>query len=80
MADALSRRYALISMLTSKLLGFEHLKELYVDDADFANVYQACEHAAFDKFYRHEGYLFRGKQLRIPACSISELLVRKSHS
>ena len=80
MADALSRRYALISMLTSKLLGFEHLKELYVDDADFANVYQACEHAAFDKFYRHEGYLFRGKQLCILACSIRELLVRESHS
>ena len=35
-ADALSRRYALISTLNAKLLGFEYVKELYVNDDDFA--------------------------------------------
>ncbi|KAH9686183.1 Endonuclease [Citrus sinensis] len=38
-ADALSRRYALISTLNAKLLGFEYIKELYVNDPDFANVH-----------------------------------------
>ena len=33
-ADALSRRYVLISTLNAKLLGFEHIKELYADDHD----------------------------------------------
>lgn len=79
-ADALSRRYALITTLSSKLLGFEHLKEMYATDSDFGNVYNACEHAAFKKFYRHEGFLFRGHQICVPSCSLRELLVRESHS
>jgi hypothetical protein len=54
-ADALSRKYALVSTLNSKLLGFEYVKELYVNDDDFANVYGACEKAVFGKFYRLDG-------------------------
>ncbi|KAH9658348.1 Endonuclease [Citrus sinensis] len=46
-ADALSRRYALISTLNAKLLGFEYIKELYVNDPDFANVFNACEKVSF---------------------------------
>ena len=34
MADALSRRYALVSTLNAKLLGFEYVKELYANDDD----------------------------------------------
>ncbi|KAH9698009.1 hypothetical protein KPL71_023835 [Citrus sinensis] len=48
-ADALSRRYALISALNAKVLGFEYIKELYVNDPDFANVFNACEKVAFEK-------------------------------
>ncbi|KAL6347243.1 hypothetical protein AAG906_013679 [Vitis piasezkii] len=40
-ADALSRRYALVSTLNAKLLGFEYVKELYANDNDFASVYGA---------------------------------------
>ena len=78
-ADALSRRHALITTLSSKLLGFESIKGMYANDSDFASVYMACEHAAFDKFYRHEGYLFRENKLCIPKCSMRELLVREAH-
>ena len=31
-ADALSKRYALVSNLNTKLLGFEYVKELYAND------------------------------------------------
>ena len=34
-ADALSRRYALVSTLNAKLLGFEYVKELYANDYGF---------------------------------------------
>uniref|UniRef100_A0A2N9FLT0 RNA-directed DNA polymerase n=1 Tax=Fagus sylvatica TaxID=28930 RepID=A0A2N9FLT0_FAGSY len=46
-ANAISRRYALVSTLNAKLLGFEYVKELYVNDDDFANVFEACEKATF---------------------------------
>ena len=46
-ADALSRRHALITTLSAKLLGFEQIKDMYATDSDFGNVFNACEHAAF---------------------------------
>ncbi|XP_048235668.1 uncharacterized protein LOC125371180 [Ricinus communis] len=58
-AYALSHRYALLSTLYAKLLGFECIKDLYVDDADLGNVFNACEKVAFGKFYRHDGFLFK---------------------
>ncbi|XP_074271803.1 uncharacterized protein LOC141595737 [Silene latifolia] len=38
-ADALSRRYSLISVLSSKLLGFELLKAHYENDMDFKELF-----------------------------------------
>ena len=79
-ADALSRRYALISKLDAKLLGFEYIKDLYSNDSDFANVYGACEKGGFDKFYKFDGFLFRENKLCVPQSSLRELLVREAHS
>ncbi|KAH9704932.1 Endonuclease [Citrus sinensis] len=77
--DALSRRYALVSTLNAKLLGFEYIKELYVNDPDFANVFNACEKVSFSKFYRHDGFLFRENKLCVPNSSLRELLVHEAH-
>jgi len=41
-ADALSRRYVLLNTLNTKLLGFEYIKELYLDDNDFGSIYDEC--------------------------------------
>ena len=40
------------------MLGFEYVKELYMNDSDFANVYHTCKNLAFGKFYRIDGYFF----------------------
>jgi hypothetical protein len=40
-ADALSRRYALLSTLDVKLLGFELIKELYAEDHEFCEEYRS---------------------------------------
>ena len=69
-ADAFSGRHLLISTLDAKLLGFEHIKELYPLDQDFSEDYAYCEKAANGKFFRHDGFLFREDKLCIPNCSI----------
>ena len=46
-ADALSRRYTLLTSLHTKLLGFELLKELYVSDADFGQIWAACAESGY---------------------------------
>ena len=78
-ADALSRRYVLISTLDAKLLGFEHIKGLYLIDQDFCEEYRNCQEKAMGKFFRHEGFLFRENRLCVPNCSLRDLLVRESH-
>ena len=62
-ADTLSRRYVLISILNAKLLGFKDIKELYPDDRDFNVEYQACEKTAVGKYFKYDGYLFRENKL-----------------
>ena len=80
MADALSRRSVLLTSLDTKLLGFEYIKDLYSTDPNFSSVYAATEQGAFNKFYRHNGFLFRENKICVPQCSLRELLVRESHS
>ncbi|XP_073121517.1 uncharacterized protein [Henckelia pumila] len=78
-ADALSRRYVLLTTLDSKFLGFEYVKELYANDHDFGEIYVSCLHGPRDKFFMHDGYLFKEDKLCVPKSSIRELLVRESH-
>ena len=78
-ANALSWRYVLISTLDAKLLSFEHIKELYPLDQDFSEEYACCEKAVHDKFFRHDGFLFRENKLCISNCSIQDFLVSESH-
>jgi hypothetical protein len=57
-ANALSRRYALLSTLDVKLLGFEHIIKLYAEDHEFCEEYRACGKIASGKFFRLDGFLF----------------------
>jgi len=56
----------MIFTLDARFLGFEHIKELYKDDSDFANIYNPCETSALGKFYRLDGYLFKYSHLCVP--------------
>jgi hypothetical protein len=40
--DALSRRCLILQEFQVKTLGFEHLKNMYCDDIDFKEAYEAC--------------------------------------
>jgi hypothetical protein len=65
--------------MNARLLGFEDVKELYYNDSNFAEIYNACGHSALGKFYLMVGYLFKENRLCVPASSLHELLVREAH-
>jgi hypothetical protein len=49
-ANALSRRCLIMQEFQVKTLGFEHLKDMYHDDPNFKEVYEACvNHVLRDK-------------------------------
>jgi len=52
--DTLSRRYSLLSMLETKMLPFDHIKELYVCDDDFSNLFKLCKKGAHIGYFRHD--------------------------
>jgi len=78
-ADVLSRRHSLLSMLETKFLSFDHIKELYQDDNDFSSILSECNLGAYKDFYLLNQYLFKGKRLCIPQCSLRNSLIRKAH-
>ncbi|KAH0653052.1 hypothetical protein KY289_030730 [Solanum tuberosum] len=77
--DALSRRYVLISTLTSKLLGFDQIKFLYANDSDFGEIFAECKLGPFEKFNLQDEFLFKENKLCVPNCSLRELFVREAH-
>ncbi|KAF8054126.1 hypothetical protein N665_1346s0001 [Sinapis alba] len=78
-ADALSRRHALISLMEAKVMGFEHIKNQYREDPDFGDIYQQCKQGAFGSYYQHDEFLFRDKRLCIPQGSMRDLILREAH-
>ncbi|WVZ80568.1 hypothetical protein U9M48_028035 [Paspalum notatum var. saurae] len=58
-ADALSRRHALLTQLDAKILGLESIKELYATDSYFAEPYAKCGNGkGWEKYHEaHAGGL-----------------------
>jgi hypothetical protein len=85
-ADALSRKCLLLQEFRVKTLGFDDLKEMYQDDPDFKEAYEATENpilrdrSQWEEYMIHEGLLFKGNQLCIPKCSMRENLLKEKYS
>ena len=85
-ADALSRRRLVLQEVQMNVLGLENLKDMYEEDADFKEAYEACQNQVFrDRspwidFVLQEGLLFKGSKLCIPKCSMRENLLKENHS
>ncbi|RDX92117.1 Tf2-8, partial [Mucuna pruriens] len=78
-SNTLSRRYALLTSLKTKLLGFEIIKDMYVNDSNFGQVWNSCFKHAFGDYYKHDEFLFKKNKLCVPICSLCEMLVRETH-
>ena len=68
----------MITTLTSKLLGFEHLKDLYAIDSDFGDIHATCEKVQLTSSIGIR-VLFHGNRICILVCSTRELLVEELH-
>jgi hypothetical protein len=58
-ADALSRRYVLLTQLDYKIFGLETIKDQYVHDANFKDVLLHCkDDKIWNKFIFNDGFVF----------------------
>jgi hypothetical protein len=84
--DALSRKCLLLQEFRVKTLGFDDLRDMYVDDQDFKEAYEAAENivlrdrSLWIEYMIQEGLLFRGNQLCILKCSMRENMLKEKHS
>jgi hypothetical protein len=84
--DALSRKCFLLQEFRVKTLGFDYLRDMYINDLDFKEAYEAVENPILrDKrqwveYMIQEGLLFKGNQLCIPKFSMRENLLKEKHS
>jgi hypothetical protein len=79
-ADALSRRYTMLSQLEFRIFGLQTMKDQYVDDADFKDFYVHCKDGKpWGKFHIQDGFLFRANKLCILASLVHLLLLQEAH-
>jgi hypothetical protein len=79
-ADALSRRYTMLSQLNHKIFGLETIKELYTPDLDFKDAFENYrEGKTWQKFMLREGLLYRANKLCVPASSVRLILLQEAH-
>jgi hypothetical protein len=70
-ANALSRRYTLLSQLDHKIFGLESIKELYATDVDFKDAYENCRGGrTWNKYVLQDRLLYRANKLCVPASSV----------
>jgi hypothetical protein len=79
-ANALSRRYTILSQLDHKFFGLESIKELYATDVDFKDAYENCrEERTWNKYVLQDGLLYRANKLCVPASSVRLLFLQEAH-
>jgi hypothetical protein len=79
-ADALSRRYTMLSQLSHKIFGLETIMGLYTTDLDFKDAFENHRTGrTWQKFLLHEGLLYRANKLCVLASSVRLLLLQEAH-
>ena len=82
-ANALIRRFSLLTEMKVELLGFDEMKELYDIDPNFYEAWRECKTPnltnhinKYDDYFIQEGMLFKGIQLCIPRSSMRLNLIK----
>ena len=82
-ADAFSRRVTLLSMMSTKVIGFEQLRDEYESCPDFGKVHATLSSAPYPTIKDYtiqDGYLFKANKLCIPCTSVRDFLVWELHA
>ncbi|GJR78916.1 RNA-directed DNA polymerase [Tanacetum coccineum] len=76
----LSRKTTLLVSISSEVLGFDSIKELYATDEDYGNIWMELEtNQHRGEFILLDGYLFKGNRLCIPQTSLRIQLIKEVH-
>lgn len=78
-ADALSRKYSLLTSLQPKIIGFDLLQSEYPSDPDFGELYASCHNHAKGEYHVFNGFLFKKQQLCVPRHSIRFIIIQEAH-
>jgi hypothetical protein len=79
-ADALSRRYTMLSQLDHNFFGLESIKELYATDVEYKDAYENCrEERTWNKYVLQDGLLYRANKLCVPASSVRLLFLQEAY-
>eukprot|EP01018_Ginkgo_biloba_P013475 Gb_17806 [translate_table: standard] len=85
-ADALSRRIAVLTTMSVEVPDFASMKDQYETDEDFQRAWAYAKNPVtdngdlFDEYFLQDGYLFKGKQLCIPVGPMRENIIKELHS
>ena len=63
----------------SKVIGFEMIKPLYMEDPDFKDIFTECQQGPKGKFHVAQGFLFKANRLCIPKTPLRLMLVKEVH-
>jgi hypothetical protein len=77
-ADALCRRYTMLSQLDHNFFGLESIKEMYATDVDFKDAYENYrEERTWNKCVLQDDLLYRANKFCVPASSVWLFFCRK---
>ncbi|XP_028556143.1 uncharacterized protein LOC114581024 [Dendrobium catenatum] len=80
-ADALSRRIAILTQVQTDFTGLEHLKDLYQHDEFFRSFWNKCiNKEPVVEYSLQDGFLFKNKLLCVPLSSWRQQIISEAHA
>ncbi|PKU77925.1 ATP-dependent DNA helicase RecG [Dendrobium catenatum] len=80
-ADALSRRAVLLTQLQTDFSGLEGIKDLYIDDIFFKDIWSKCRNReSVADYCLKDGFLFKADLLCIPSSSWRQRIIHEAHA
>ncbi|KAG7558942.1 Retrotransposon gag domain [Arabidopsis thaliana x Arabidopsis arenosa] len=79
-ADALSRRHALLAVLNVSVPGLSTFSDLYPTDPFFSRILHEVQAGSSRDYTLHDGFLFKDSRLCIPDCSLRLQLISELHN